>query len=46
MDMIYRLPPRDWLMLDTPKGQPAAAAPAVEPESNIVAEEPVNGGGA
>lgn len=46
MDMIYRLPPRDWLMLDTPKGQPAGAAPAVEPGSNTVAEEPVNGGGA
>ena len=22
MDMIYRLPPRDWLQLDTPAGQP------------------------
>jgi beta-lactamase class C len=46
MDMIYRLPPRDWLMLDTPQGRPAAPPPEPEAETNTVAEEPVNGGGA
>jgi beta-lactamase class C len=46
MDMIYRLPPRDWLMLDTPQGKAAAPPPEPEAEANSVAEEPVNGGGA
>ncbi len=46
MDMIYRLPPRDWLMLDTPQGRPAAPPPEPEAETNTVAEEPVNGGAA
>ena len=38
MDMVYRLPARDWLELDKP------AEPAAAPETNPV-EQPENEGG-
>ena len=42
MDMIYRLPFRDWLEVDS-SGQPAAAPPADEPEDTGAADVALTG---